>query len=61
LGELTSLPKSLAGFKGLSSKGREGKQKERKKGREGREKREKGKEKDDLPYDLGDLKITWLL
>ena len=31
------------------------------KGKGGREKEKRGKRRDGLPYDLGDLEMTWLL
>ena len=46
-------------LRGPSSKGRKGKWREREKENWRRDGR--GKEKNDLPYDLGDLEMTWLL
>jgi len=68
LGELTALPRPPNWIKGalLLREGmrrggkRRGKRvKEGEKGGEG--KGEKGMGRDDLPYDLGDLEMTWLL
>jgi len=57
LGELTALSKTpWLNLNGPASKGREGKGRKRE-GERGR----RGKGKDDLPYDLGDLEMTWLL
>jgi len=45
---------------GPASKRREGKKRKTEgEGRKGEGEREKGR--DDLPYDLGDLEMTWLL
>ena len=54
-GVYSAPPDLLAEFEGpcFSGKGEEGRKRE---GEEGREKK-----RDDLPYDLGDLEMTWLL
>jgi len=55
-GSLQHSPDPWLDLRGPSSKEREGKERKRKE----REKGWKGKGRNDLPYDLGDLEMTWL-